>query len=124
MKIGVEVAAAKLKVTNGVIRRFIEGGVLTDYKPHNPANKRHVATVDSQEVNKLAKVYRPRMTPDVAKLMMKSLDSSNGHVRVTPLDMAAAPLPPRTEPLSTPTGLITRLDRIEAKLDQLLEMWK
>lgn len=116
MKITGHQAKEILGITSAsTISRLMKAGVLHDLKQHNKNCKKIFPIFDSAEVNKVAKVYSPRMNPEQILAALQ-----NGHV----LKKVVATKKIETE--STPTvtnGIITRLDRIEQMLEKLLRMW-
>lgn len=93
MLITTKQAAEKLHIDLSTVRTLIRKGQLKDYGKRKEGATKHYALLDHKEVSEFAKVYKSRKTSE---------GTSVAHPA---------------------TGLLTRLDRIEEKLDQLLAIW-
>lgn len=93
MKLNSTQVAEKLGISRAAVNTLVKKGVLKDVAETN-GKTRHEFWFDSKQVNELRKTYKPR---------------SRSHGQAQPAPMLS--------------GLFTRLDRLEGKLDQLMKMW-
>jgi len=108
--IPVQTVASRLRTSNAVVHNLIHHGVLRDYNPKNPANKRHYAMLDAEEVRLLVKLGLKkygRVTENTAQKIMDDLTkpTDNGSAPPEPR-RAAKPQPQSPKPivLASPGG--------------------
>lgn len=130
MKLSSRQAEETIKCSDATRRKLVALGVLTDLRPTREGAKKHYSQFDSKQVNALARIYKPGMRAElVAALVAASPERPlNGHGSAHLL----APAAQVTLPIAAPTtasapapapGITARLDRIEAMLQKLVDMW-
>ena len=97
--------AKKLGIGKSAVRGLVRRGLLKDYGVTKNGNSHHEFKFKVGEVNEFKRIYKPRMRFPNSVLPTK-----------------AEIVIPKQEPVKT-TGIITRLERIESKLDKLIQMW-
>lgn len=127
MKLSSDQAQETIKCSDSTLRKFVALGVLTDLRPKREGAKKHYAQFDSKQVNALARTYKPGMRADEVAALMAATPAERPTNGTAP---APAPAAPVTLPIAAPTrapapgpGITARLDRIEAMLQKLVDMW-
>lgn len=99
MKWNTKQVAEKLGVGLGAVRNMASKNLIHDISIRKPNAKKHFAWFDSKEINEFAKSYKKR-------------SRSNGSVTQT-----------FTVKENAPQGIMSRLERLEKKVDKLIAMW-
>jgi hypothetical protein len=118
-------AAKELGMYNGTVRRLVKLGILHD-KSHK-RRKGHRVILDREEVEKL-KTLNPTRFGKIKNGAITILkDGMNGNHK-TPsapkqLFTTNVEVPSKHKPLHSLSEINSRLDKIEKKLEQLIQMW-
>lgn len=107
MKLSVMQAAERVNISKHTIKTLIKKGILTDLKPRVEGAQKHYSLVDSKQLMEVVKEH-----------------GLNG-VRRVKVEKQQATMP---TPVPSGPGALQRLEeqltRVEAKVDQLLAMWR
>lgn len=99
MKLNLQQTAERLGISELAVRRLETEGKLTNLRPPRQGAKKIFRLFDSKEVSSL----------------------KNGHAEKIPPPVK--PASTRTPKASPVTGILSRLESIEKKVDQLLALW-
>lgn len=116
MKISAKQAAEIIKCGESTLRNLVTTGILTDYRPRKEGAQKHFALFEMADAKRIARVYRPRMDVETVRSLL------NGATPATPTPKPATVATYAVEKQKT-VGVITRLDKIEKLLQQLVAMW-
>jgi hypothetical protein len=112
MKLNTAQVAEKLGISKLAVRKLRDEGKLKDIKERGEGKSKHFSLFDSVEVNAFAKTYRANGGPKRGRPARHAETTSHTHgAQPTGLGLA------------TPASFSSRLERLEKKIDLLVEIW-